>query len=543
MDRRAFVAACLGGASGLAIASACRLRPQASGETLYNGIVLPREWPPRRVLTTKAAMPPYLIDPPTVIPIDVGRQLFVDDFLIERTTLQRVWHRPAYYEGNPIIAPDRPWEQPKDSEDTDSAAMVFSDGVFWDPAAGAFRMWYMSGYRRATSCAISSDGIHWTKPVLDVVPGTNIVLNEGRDSTTIWRDPFDSNPAARFKMTLFSGNPITPLKLFDSPDGVHWTFRGKSGLTGDRTTFFYNPFRKRWVYSLRANLTPQGGRYRKYLEAKQFVSGAAWTDADPVPWVAADELDRPRPEMIGTQPEIYALDCVAYESVLLGLFSIWRGDVLGRDKFNDVFTGFSRDGYHWTRLDRSPFLPMSDRKGDWNYGNVQTAGGCCTIVGDRLHFYVSGRSGVADTLQAGRCATGLASLRRDGFCSMDPGPAPTAGPGALTTRRVRFSGRALFVNADPRGGELRVEILDMLGRPIEQYSRDAAVPIRTDGTRHLVRWKTTDDVGALRDRIVQLRFFLSNGSIFSFWVSPSPEGRSRGYVAGGGPDFVGAIDG
>jgi hypothetical protein len=36
--------------------------------------------------------PPYLTSPPEVIPIDVGRQLFVDDFLIAETTLKRTFH-------------------------------------------------------------------------------------------------------------------------------------------------------------------------------------------------------------------------------------------------------------------------------------------------------------------------------------------------------------------------------------------------------------------------------------------------------------------
>jgi len=65
-----------------------------AGETLYNGIVLPREWPPRLAdfptsVEKDPVVPPYLISPPEVIPIDVGRQLFVDDFLIAETTLKR----------------------------------------------------------------------------------------------------------------------------------------------------------------------------------------------------------------------------------------------------------------------------------------------------------------------------------------------------------------------------------------------------------------------------------------------------------------------
>ena len=34
---------------------------------------------------------PYLVHPPEIIPIDVGRRLFMDDFLIEETTLERTF--------------------------------------------------------------------------------------------------------------------------------------------------------------------------------------------------------------------------------------------------------------------------------------------------------------------------------------------------------------------------------------------------------------------------------------------------------------------
>ena len=51
-------------------------------DTLHNGICLPAEWPPRTMdPSTREPMPvPYLDSPPPVIPIDVGRQLFVDSF-------------------------------------------------------------------------------------------------------------------------------------------------------------------------------------------------------------------------------------------------------------------------------------------------------------------------------------------------------------------------------------------------------------------------------------------------------------------------------
>ena len=83
-----------------------------AGEILYNGIELPDEWPPQIEKLTRQPMPvPYLENPPEVIPIDVGRQLFVDDFLIEETTLQRSYHRPEYHPANPVLRPDKPWER------------------------------------------------------------------------------------------------------------------------------------------------------------------------------------------------------------------------------------------------------------------------------------------------------------------------------------------------------------------------------------------------------------------------------------------------
>src|SRR5689334_10365163 len=81
-------------------------------QALYNGIHLPSPWPPHTVTLTDEPQPepPYLLDPPPVIPIDVGRQLLVDDFLIEKTDLRRTYHRAEFYKGNPILRPDRPWE-------------------------------------------------------------------------------------------------------------------------------------------------------------------------------------------------------------------------------------------------------------------------------------------------------------------------------------------------------------------------------------------------------------------------------------------------
>ena len=102
--------------------------PLLAGETLYNGIILPDAWPPSRCVEElrrgDVMDVPYLKAPPAVIPIDVGRQLFVDDFLIEQTTMKRVFHKAQDWEGNPMLRPDKRWEKLYENPKT---AIAFSD--------------------------------------------------------------------------------------------------------------------------------------------------------------------------------------------------------------------------------------------------------------------------------------------------------------------------------------------------------------------------------------------------------------------------------
>ena len=547
VTRRAFLKTA---AAGLAMTGHASAQPGAGRETLYNGIVLPRPWPPRRRdFSTVPQRPPYLAAPPAVIPIDVGRQLFVDDFLIEESGLHRVFHRAEYHPANPILVPVRDWERHDPyavvtGTAPSQSAMVFSDGVFHDPSDRRFKMWYMGGYQQHTALALSDDGIAWHRPQLDVVRGTNIVSAHARDSNTVWLDLETRNPAERFKMAAYDLD-IKALRLSVSEDGIHWREVGVSGPCGDRSTFFRIPFRGVWSFSLRADVEGSSVRYRRYIESRDFAP-TNWHQQDPVSWTGADALDIVRPDL-DTAPQMYNLDAVAYESLMLGLFTMYRGEKSDREKSNDLCVDFSRDGFHWSRSSRQPFISVSERQGDWNWGNVQSAGGCCLIVGDRLHFYVSGRQGVPGTSLPGECSTGLATLRRDGFASVSDewpsGVARVVSPdrASLTTRPVRFSGGHLFVNASI-DGSIRVEVLDVAGRAIEPFSLDRTLPVTGDATRLPVRWSGGADLAQLAGQAVRFRFTLSRARLYAFWVSATAAGHSRGYVAAGGPGFSGVLD-
>lgn len=535
-------------------------------ERLSNGIVLPERWPPYSADLTRAPLqqPPYLKAPPPLIPIDTGRQLFVDDFLIEETTLQRVHHLPQYHKANPVFGPDKPWEG--------NRAAVFSDGVWFDPQDGLYKAWYWTAatsqkpLQYATCFTKSSDGIHWEKPALDVVPGTNIVLPDSdelrRNSSTTWLDHYEADPLKRFKMFrvvqqdyINDGGKATHRNFIQyhvSPDGLHWNLAGTSVDCGDRSTVFYNAYRKRWVASLRESsaLTSRSRGYHEALDTLGMIHfGNQETRNHPKNlWVGADELDSAREDLKLRRLEsrawdlvpsqLYNLDCIAYESLLLGLFTIWRGhpaDELKRPKINEVCVGFSRDGFHWSRPDRRPFCPVSEDPKAWNFGNLQSAGGCCLIVGDNLFFYVGATKagGSADPN-----STGLAILRRDGFTSMD---ADSMG-GRLTTRPIVFSGSRLFVNANVSGGRLSAEFLDEGGCVIAPFADTECEPMRADATKHEIRWKGAADLSSLAGKPVKLRLSLTQGSLYAFWVSRDLTGASRGFTAAGGPGLTGPTD-
>ncbi|MFC1714400.1 hypothetical protein ACFL6S_12090 [Candidatus Poribacteria bacterium] len=538
-------------AQAVGLTSTALASTAAGEEVLYNGIVLPDKWPPSDESDPRKP-PPYLESPPAVIPIDVGRQLFVDDFLVESTTLARTFHLATYYEGNPVLKPDKPWELLREGGHGPNA-MVYSDGVWYDPQDKLLKMWYQGNYYPRETCyATSKDGVHWDKPDLDVVPGTNIVMptdGDRRDANTVWLDLNEEDPQQRYKMWQVmhykpGGMSESRLGLFFSGDGIHWrkiVQSEKPTLYGERTTVFYNPFRGTWVYSVRSR-TRELGRARHYQEDNDLIAGTRLVEKGARLWVGSDELD-PRFPPWDVKCQLYNLDCVAYESLILGLFTVWRGDVsdnpLDRPKMNEICLGYTRDGYHWTRPDRRAFCPVSEKKGDWNYGNVSSAGGCCLVIGYKLYFYVSGRAGRPGGGNAsGECSTGLATLRRDGFASMGAGSAQ----GELTTRPVRFNGKHMFVNADCDDGELRVEILDLQDKVIAPFSRDNCIPIKVDKTLQAVQWQGTDDLSRITGRTVKFRFYLTNGQLYAFWVSPTLNGASHGYVAAGGPGFTGHAD-
>ena len=516
-------------------------------EKLYNGIELPDQWPPRFREPSNAVMEvPYLKKKPKVIPIDLGRQLFVDDFLIEKTTLKRTFHQAKKFEGNPVFRAETELEKK-----LNNVVYLGQGGVFYEPTEKLFKMFYTAGWRGPLALATSSDLKTWTRPELGL-HGGNLLLPEGAawsngagttagTDNALWYDSHAGDPKERVKyLTCWMHVPKDQrvpglTHSLQVSDGVTWSKPVPCTTpAGDYGSIFYNPFRKKWVQSIKQD-GPRG-RSRYYVESDTFLDGADWDKA--VYWTGADAKDKPEPAggyagnpQEGDPPQLYSLAAVAYESLMIGMHQIHRGpnnDICskgGFPKLTDLELGFSRDGFHWDRPDRRGFIRGERREGAWDRAYLHTTTGVFVVLDDQLVFPYCAFSG--DT-GSGRgdiysgASIGLATLRRDGFASME-------GPGELTTRPVKFKGKHLFVNVN---SEVRVELLDEAGKVIRSSKVASG-----DLTKLKVDWADASDLSDQTGKNVKFRFHLTKGSLYAFWVTSDADGASHGYVGAGGPAY------
>lgn len=521
--------------------------PDSQGELLYNGIRLPLSWPPNRSYVSdleKGMNPYYLNAKPDTIDISIGRQLFVDNFLISETTLNRSFHYPIYH-SSPILKPDKDWENL--GIGGDKFAAPFSDGVWFDETDNKFKMWYMAGGgsispdgKAAVCYAESINGINWDKPVLSYVNGTNIVYKgDLRDSNVVWLDKQEVNASRRYKMfpVLRGNDDVWRYHYFYSADGVSWmSANAMSQPIADRSTVYKNEFRNNWVYSMRhgVRVNPEKKvRARDYYENADPVQGTREAEALlSAFWFGPWQNETRNPDYPEIDPQIYNHDAISYESITLGFFSVWEGpendvaNAIGRPKRNEIMVGYSRDGYSWLRQDMKPFHPVSENQADWNWGNIQSAAGVPIIVGDKLYFYMSGRTEVNNNEIT---STGLATLRRDGFVSM----AAAGTELSLTTELLKFSGKFFFVNAED-AQNLKVELLDKDGNILSGFEKENCNAFTGNSTKKQITWTGKNDISSLQNQAIKVRFYITSGNLYSFWISPWASGESNGFTAGGG---------
>jgi len=433
-------------------------------------------------------------------------QLFIDDYVIAaKQNIRRRYHPFKKHPDNPLIVVDRPWE----------ANVVAAGTVLTEEDGSGYRMYYYcwtpkNDPSRAYLCyATSKDGLKWEKPNL----GLRVWAGDGTTNNNIlphgcmavMRTPWSSDPERRYHGV--GGRYQARV----SPDGIHWKPLAEPTIVkgGDTSHFYWDANTKRFRCNVKVIAHVSGLRRR----CVGFSETTDLTKFPPLRLVMApDDFDDRwcKPGTVA-RTHFYACPVFPYESMYLGLLQIYRAEDPEGYFHGPLWVELvsSRDGMHWLREegDRPPLLDIGKFR-SFDHGMV--AAHPPIIVGDEIWLYYTGYDELHDLLPY-HSAIGLATLRKDGFASLDADEAT----GEVLTKRFVHVGGTLQVNYDARGGLLRVELLDENKVVISGYSRDDCQPLTGDAVGQEVIWRDKKtlptDGGAVR-----FRFIMEHARLYSF---------------------------
>ncbi len=496
---------------------------------------------------------PTSTGPAPVTDIGTRRELFVDDFLVERLEggAEMRLHHPEPREI--VLVLDRPWE----GSGSSGYHSVFRDGDVYRMYYKGWHIGFDTGKKKIISApsamcyAESQDGVHWQRPSLGLVE-----FKGGKDNNIIAADGVvngmkmvagvmavmkDDNPAApadaRYKAFGLSIKPkgIVPLK---SADGLHWSpMTDKPVITNgafdNQNVAFWNPAEKRYraywrIFAHGDNNTatdnPKGIRSIRTATSADFIH---WEEEADVTYV-----DSPEEALYTTPIKPYA----RAPHILLGFPARYverdspasqqalperehrelRKSVNPRygTALTEGLLMAGRDGVQFKRWNEAFLRPGIERPGTWNYGQQFIA---CHPVETKspldgapheLSLYASESYWTGNSSEVRRYV-----LRLDGFVALH---APMKG-GELITKPLRFSGRELSLNfSSSAAGEVRVEIQDLEGRPLPGHALADCEPLFGDTVARSVSWTGGTDTGALAGKAVRLRFLLKDADVYSF---------------------------
>lgn len=468
-------------------------------------------------------------------PIDLGSrlELMVDDYLIERMDGARLrLHHPQPREVALVL--DRPWEGSG------------SGYVTVIREADRYRMWYKGAQLDCTGgrlqpvtdsvCyAESADGITWERVDVGVIEHAGSAANN-----IVWRGqgghgfcPFlDTNPACapeeRYK-AVGQGRfeEQAALWALTSADGVHWALMGDAPIL--RGTPFDSQNLVFWD-SVR-------GEYRAYV---RFFREGRWRDIltttspDFRTWAEYQQLQYPG----APDEQLYTNQVQPYyraPHIFVGLPTryIERGwspsmealpdqesrrlcaqaHVRFGTALSDTLLMTSRDGVTFHRWDEAFLAPGIQRPGTWVYGDCYASCGLVEVASalpgapPELSFWAS------ENVWLDPVALRRYALRVDGFASAH---AALAG-GKLLTKPLTFTGSRLVLNfASSAAGDLRVEVQDTAGAPVEGFALVDCDEIFGDEIERTVTWRGGEsDLSALAGQPVRLRIALRDADLFS----------------------------
>lgn len=466
-------------------------------------------------------------------PIDIAsrRELFVDHLLIDKMdgVCLRL-HRPI--DRGIAFAFDQPWEG------------AFAGYATVICSAGKYQAFYRGSTgtsandtddHQVVCYAESRDGVHWTKPKLDLFPrdgqtATNIVLANAAPDTHNFSPFLDTkpgvSPAARYKAV--GGYHQTGLNAYTSPDGIRWTRLGdRPVLTrqdvgfveGSRSLVFDSQNVPFWSavenrYLLYYRVYAGGKRRIARVESDDFIS---WSNATLMEYRRAPgEGEAPIEELYTNQTHPYFRAPHLYVSTAARFM---RGrQVLTKEQanaigvnpkyFNDASDAVlmtSRGGGVYDRTFMEAFVSPGIGHENWTSRTNYPALNVVPTGESEMSLFVNQNYG-QPTAHLRRY-----SLRLDGFASVH---ADYDG-GEMTTKPLIFSGSSLVLNyATSAAGGLRVEIQDATGEPVSGFTLDECQELIGNEIERAVRWNG-GDLSRLSGKVIRLRFVAKDADLFA----------------------------
>jgi hypothetical protein len=449
-------------------------------------------------------------------PLDVGAgpQLFLDDYLIDH--LDGLVRR--------VESPERLPEPVLDSKTFGTTQPYLT--VLRDEEGRRYRVWYNRG--PAVWHAESADGLRWANP------RAAWDLSRGYGASLVDAGPGAADPGRRFKLANWQATRAREDRKGDdggvyvgfSPDGLRWAAYDKNPVlptwpegypkvtrhgVGDIVDVYFDPLRRRYAAAVKLQALPEDGYAPAPRAGRSFrrLVGLS-TSTDFVRWERPWRIFTPDGRDEGLL-EFYGMGGMHRRGALtIGLVRVLRDD-LGcdpggpKDGVGYAVLATSRDGVTWHRF-REPFLDRNPQRGSWDHAMAWVGG--ALPVGDEVYFYYGGYARGHKVAPRTERQIGLARMKRDRYVALTP----EGEEGVLRTKPFLVPGGLLTVNLRAPRGELRVRLLDGVGRPLAALGAADARPVSGDVLAEEVRWPRP--LGALRGKPVCLEFRVRGGQLF-----------------------------
>lgn len=452
-------------------------------------------------------------------PVTIGsnRELFVDHFLVDSLENVRLALGVPEHE-DAVLAFDKPWEGRYCGYVT-----VFQD-------ADRYRMYYRGlpeagrdGSDNEVTCyAESQDGIHWTKPELDLFavrdhPLNNVVLSGQAPYSHNFTPFLNTRPGAPAdeRYLAVAGTSETGLTSFASADGLHWRKMQegviREGAFDSQNVAFWSASEGCYLCYFRTWSEGGFGGYR-------WISRC--TSPDFVSWSPPEVMGAG-----GTPPEhMYTNQTLSYFRAPHIYISLAARFMPGRrvvseedarqlgiegDYYKDCSDNVlmtSRGGNVYDRTFMEGFVRPGIGLENWTSRTNYPAWGIVPTGEKEMSFYVQRNYG-QPTARLDRY-----SLRPDGFASVRAG----YDGGVFTTKPLLFTGASLVINfSTSAAGSLRAALLNADGSPIPGHGWEESAEIIGNMVDLPVKWSGNADVSAFAGVPVRLSFQMKDADLFA----------------------------